>query len=265
MEIKIEFGKNELYELFKFPDNSIKFKLLTEETIDKFIIKLNNNDDVIALFMISDVLERNGMLCNLEIHYMMYQQDDRLFNMNESYGLKVISKLFNNNLYFKYISIIGPHSDKVELINNVQIINNTNLIKWAMNQIGDISNKYWIIPDSGAFKTQFKQIDKMNHPLFVECNKSRNPQTNEVFTKMNIDDFQGKDIFIVDDIILGGRTILQLADLAKSKNCGKINVIVTHGIFNMGIDHILQKVDCIYTTDSKCNYPESDKLKIFKL
>ena len=121
LDLRTGFGDFHQYRLTHFPDESIKFELKTEATITKVVCTLRTNDDIIALLLVSDVLERKGFKPELYITYMMYQQDDRLFDVDESFGLKVISKLLNG-LHFSKIKIFHPHSDKVELIDNVEII-----------------------------------------------------------------------------------------------------------------------------------------------
>jgi len=263
LDLRKGFGEFEYYNLFKFPDSSVKFQIKTlSEPVTEIVITLRNNDDVISLLMISDVLKRTQKIKpNLLITYMMYQQDDRLFGVSESFGLKVICDLLNV-LNFGKISIFHPHSDKVELLNNCEIIDNFDFVKDSISKLNQ--NTYWVIPDSGAFKTQFKQIEKLKYENFITCMKSRNHYTGEIETIVNCEDLQGKDCFIVDDICLGGRTFVKIAQKLKEKNCGKLFLIVSHGIFNYGIDNLLEYFDSIYTTDSICNL-ESNKLSIYNI
>jgi len=263
LDLRKGFGEFEYYNLFKFPDNSVKLQTKTfAEPVTEIVITLRNNDDVISLLMISDVFKRTQKIKpNLFITYMMYQQDDRLFDVSESFGLKVICDLLNT-LNFGKISIFHPHSDKVELLNNCEIIDNFDFIKDSISKLNP--NSYWVIPDSGAFKTQFKQIEKLKYNDFITCMKSRNHDTGEIETIVNCEDLQGKDCFIVDDICLGGRTFVNIAKKLKEKNCGNLFLIVSHGVFNYGIDNLLEYFQKIYTTNSICtlSYERLDVLEL---
>lgn len=197
----------------------------------------------------------------LLITYMMYQQDDRLFNKTESFGLKVISEILNT-LHFDTISVFHPHSDKIEFINNVEIIDNSIFVQYSIQHFN--ADSYWVIPDSGAFKTQFKQIQDRKFPNFITCMKSRAHKTGDIETVVNAGDLDGRDCFIVDDICLGGRTFINIAEKLRENNCGKLYLVVSHGIFNNGIDHLLEYFDKIFTTDSICNITH-DKLEVFKI
>ena len=277
LDLRQGFGEFEQYKLSKFPDNSIKF-ILKEDVENRFPsvptivvrIRLLSNDDIIALALVKDVIDNKyvNVKTILKIDYMMYQQDDRRFKTEESFGLKVISN-FINSMKWDKVEIFHPHSDKVEFIDNCIITSNQSFVEDVILDINSYKEyfdlkPYWIIPDSGAFKTQFKQIENIEYPNFITCMKSRNHETGDIETVVNTDNLLGRDCFIVDDICLGGRTFIQIAQKLREKNCGKLYLIVSHGVFNQGIEHLLEHFDYIYTTDSICSI-EHEKLKIHKL
>jgi ribose-phosphate pyrophosphokinase len=285
LDLRQGFGEFEQYKLSKFPDNSIKF-ILKKDVENNFIIvptivvrtRLLSNDDIIALALVKDVIDNKyvNVKTILKIDYMMYQQDDRRFKTEESFGLKIISN-FINSMKWDKVEIFHPHSDKVEFIDNCIIKDNTEFISHSIQNIfqgkfnhGNYRNLeqskklVWVIPDSGAFKTQFKQIGKLFYTNFITCMKSRNHETGEIETIVNTDNLLGRDCFIVDDICLGGRTFIQIAQKLKEKNCGKLYLIVSHGLFNYGIEPLLEHFEFIYTTDSICSI-EHERLKIHKV
>ena len=275
LDLRQGFGEFEQYKLSKFPDNSIKF-ILKEDIENKFTsvptivvrTRLISNDDIIALALVKDVIDNKyvSVKTMLKIDYMMYQQDDRRFKTEESFGLKVISNFINTMKWGK-VEIFHPHSDKVEFIDNCIITSNQSFVEDAILDVRSYTfNRfpYWVIPDSGAFKTQFKQIENIEYPNFITCMKSRNHETGGIETVVNVGDLSEQACFIVDDICLGGRTFIQIAQKLREKNCGELYLIISHGVFNQGIEHLLEYFDYIYTTDSICNI-EHEKLKIYKL
>ena len=273
IDIRKGFGDFEDYKLFKFPDNSIKFilkdKVLNYEP-ESICIRytLRNSDDIIALGLIKQTLDNIYTRIDISLHlsYLMYQQDDRLFDTDESFGLKFICN-YINNLNFSFIHLFHPHSDvSSALLNYCEVKTNKMFIEDSIEELfGENKDAIWVIPDSGAFKTQFKYIQELGYPNFITCMKSRDHTTEQITTVVNIDDLKGKDCFICDDICLGGQTFINIATELRNKNCGKLYLIVSHGIFNKGIDNILLHFDKIYTTDSICTLEESDKLKIYEL
>lgn len=260
------FGDYEKYKLFKFPDESIKFVLKTNEEIEQVIVRFKNNDDLISLLFVSDVIQRTQKeKPTLYISYMMYQQDDRLFDKKESYGLKIISGLINT-LFFSNIVIFHPHSDKVEFINNVEIKDNLFFQKSVFDFLNNpwLELPTWVIPDSGAYKTQVKQIEKFANKIdYIVCSKSRNSETGELSQSITTEDLRGKNCIIFDDICLGGKTFIGIAEELRRKNCGNLYLAVSHGIFNQGIEHLLKYFQFIFTTDSHCEI-KHDQLIIFK-
>ena len=275
LDLRQGFGEFEQYKLSKFPDNSIKF-ILKEDIENRFTsvptivvrTRLISNDDIITLALVKDVIDNKyvNVKTILKIDYMMYQQDDRRFKTEESFGLKVISN-FINTMKWDKVEIFHPHSDKVEFIDNCIITSNQSFVEDAILDVRSYTfNRfpYWVIPDSGAFKTQFKQIENIEYPNFITCMKSRNHETGGIETVVNVGDLSGQACFIVDDICLGGRTFIQIAQKLREKNCGELYLIISHGVFNQGIEHLLEYFDYIYTTDSICNI-EHEKLKIYKL
>lgn len=268
IDLRQGWGKFPEYELYKFPDNSVKFKFnqpAVHEDYVHVIISFRSNDDIIALMAVTEVLDQMKIVYKaLSITYMMYQQDDRKFDNTESFGLKMISRLINS---FKYddVSIFHPHSDKVEFIDNLNIQSNERFLQYFLQETKGSEEMIWVIPDEGAFKTQFKQIGHMLHRHSVTSLKVRDHITGEITTILNgPENLKGRDCFIVDDICLGGRTHLNIASNLVDRGCGKLYLVVSHGVFNNGIDHLLEVFDEIWTTDSICTLTH-DRLKIYNL
>ena len=268
IDLRKGFGDFEDYKLFKFPDNSIKFELKydLEDNYKEVIIRttLRSMEDLFTLAMVKDVINRysEGTIA-LSIFYMIQQQDDRLFADNESFGLRVVTD-FINSLDFDVIEVFHPHSEVTNaLLRNSIDYTNTSFIKWVLDQFKE--PPVWVIPDSGAFKTQFKQIEKLGHKEFITCMKSRDHETGEITTVVNSEALYGKTCIIFDDLALAGGTFLGIAKELHAKGCRNMHLAVSHGVFNNGVAHLISTFNTIYTTDSICTQPESDRLKIFKL
>lgn len=267
LDLRKGFGKFDDYELYKFPDESIKFvyKGISKDFIDLHVT-LRSNDDLIALGLITNTLSHLGfkdIVC--KIYYMMYQQDDRRLGDEQSFGLSIISSILNSYPITKF-EVFHPHSDKIEFLRSCKILTNDKFIEHVIKELGD-GNKdlCWVIPDSGAFKTQFKQIEKLGWKNFIVCAKSRNSETGDIEQVVNIGDLKGQDCVIFDDICLGGRTFIGIVDILNKHNCGKKYLGVSHGVFNQGVDHLLEIFDGIFTTNSICQLPSSEKLNIYEI
>ncbi len=82
-------------------------------------------------------------------------------------------------------------------------------------------------------------------------------------TTCDTEDFEGRDLYIVDDICDGGGTFVLLADELRKRNCGKINLIVSHAILSKGME-ALPNIDHVYTTDSfqDLSHPKLTQIKL---
>lgn len=267
-------GEFNNYKAFKFPDGSLKVilqpgyianmagRVLRIDVDTKF----RTNDDILLLGLLCDALQFafEGVSIHCRIWYMMYQQDDRRFDLGESYGLKFICDILNSYPIDKF-SVFHPHSDKVEFLKNCHIISNDGFVKEVLKLIP--SNSIWIIPDAGASKIQLKQSAKLAPTMDFEIAAKSRPhvQDAKLIQKINRSDFNNQPCIIFDDMCLGGATFLGLYDLLKERNAGDIYLAVSHGIFNTGIDHLIPKFKYIFTTNSITTLQPNEHLSIFDL
>jgi len=109
-----------------------------------------------------------------------------------------------------------------------------------------------VSPDKGSLiKTINLSSDSVSpHPVAIG-NKKRNTENGNIDGfDVNVDNFDGHDLLIVDDICDGGGTFIGLAKVLKERNCGDISLYVTHGIFSKGFDSFTGLISHIYTSDS---------------
>lgn len=162
-----------------------------------------------------------------------------------------------NYCKFDDVIVFDPHSPvSSALINNCTIITNELLVKEAFKHYtGYYPNDkgYYIVsPDSGAYKKVFKLADKLNlSDSIVLCNKARNLSDGKILAyTVDKDDLGGKDCFLCDDIIDGGGTFELIGAELRKRNCGRLYLIVSHGIFSKGVEALSNIFDGIYCSDS---------------
>ena len=97
---------------------------------------------------------------------------------------------------------------------------------------------------------------------FMEKRRSRNVVSGELFAG----DVADKAVFIVDDLISTGGTILRAALACRERGAKAVYAIATHGLFGKGADVLFgsQAIDRIIVTDSvdsaavaKARYPQA--------
>lgn len=200
-------------------------------------------------------------------------QADRRFNKGESSGLKLVCEFLNRiEADFK---IFHPHNPEVveALIDGVKILDNSTFIKEVLSEIHcantniirdkglfyhqKVKNLTLMSSDAGGFKPLMKLCDtlKWEHDVF-SASKGRAFKDGKTHLTQLIDkdDFEGKDILIVDDISVFGGTFKGLATMLRKRNCGKIHLAVSHMTMqNLGNEPVTDFFDTVFTTDSKFN------------
>lgn len=269
------------YKFFLFSGGEVSIKLdarnyrfFQESTEYNLFARLHNSNDIFALAMVKDALLRKKKLpIHVTIPYFPYARQDRVCDGGESLSLKVFAD-YINFLNFDSVTIVDPHSDTTPaLLNNVKVVDRLTLFtKW--NDLRDriLKNGVFISPDAGANKKVSELAAYFNHREFIRADKLRDLTNGKIKeTVVYCDDFEGSDVIIADDLCDGGATFISLAQELKKKNCGKIVLYVTHGIFSKGIDVLYRGgIDEIWMTDSftanlQGYLPTSPKLNILNL
>lgn len=276
-----EAGKSLSFETFTFPSKcEVHIKLTNpEKEMIRFIglfrdpnepiyitTRIKSSDDIMRLLLATNAIHNTGEknIC-VFIPYMPYARQDRVMVTGEPLSIKVFASLLNLQNYVS-VTTYDVHSEvSLACINNSYSISNT---KFVQKVLEDKLDYLICSPDAGAYKKIFKLCQEIEYKdEIVLCNKIRNVKNGHI---INIDisntDLQGKDVYIIDDISDGGGTFTLLAEKLKMKNCGKVFLIVSHGIFSKGIELLIEKgVDHIYTTDSFQDLPEHKNLTQIKL
>jgi ribose-phosphate pyrophosphokinase len=246
------FGEGISHKTFSFPSGCEPHIKLENVTAEKVIIttRIQASDDLVILLLATDALKRCGVK-NIEVFipYLPFARQDRVMVKGEPLSLRVISGLLNLQGYSKVV-VFDPHSEvALALINNVEAIDNHSFAKRVLKDKQD----YFICsPDAGAYKKIFKLCQSLNYQNeIILCNKVRDVTNGNIKSiTIDIGDLKSKDVYIVDDICDGGGTFLGIAQELKKRNCGKINLIVSHGIFSKGEEILKKDFHKIYTTDS---------------
>ncbi len=226
-------------------------------------IQINTYNDLGLLKVAVDALKRSNPGTKIEVFipYFPGARQDRICNEGEAY---------TSAIYVKEIASMGVnkvtsfdlHSDVIGAMfamTNVHFIaqNNHSLVISALaTEYPSVNDEAPIIisPNAEANKkigALAKYLSTFNKVEVVKCDKTRDLKTSEITNfEIYAEDFQGKDCILVDDICDGGGTFLGLAKELKARNCGRLILIVSHGIFSQGLEKLTEVFDAIYTTDS---------------
>lgn len=255
------------YESFIFSGGEPHIKIKTDlKEGDKVYIshRLNNFADLGLLCIAVDALRRIGIE-HIEafIPYFPAARQDRVMIAGEPLTVKVYADIFNQ-LGLKKLTIFDPHSEVTPaLLQGVKVVYNFHFIQNVLSHIN--SEVRLVSPDGGALKKIYKLAETIGHQNIVECSKHRNVITGQLADfKVSLEDLEGADCLVVDDICDGGGTFIGLAEELKKHNAGKLYLAVSHGIFSKGVDSLISYYDGIYCTDSIRN-AEHEKVVQIKL
>lgn len=244
-------GEGIPFSSFMFPSEcevNIKLPEINDNSV-LITTRIRSSNDIMMLLLATDAVKRLGIKdIDVFIPYLPYARQDRKMVDGEALSLKVMADLLNAQEY-KKVTMYDVHSEvATALINNSESITNH---KFAKEVLKDKKDYYIVSPDAGAYKKIFKLCQYLNYQEEIIMSNKIRDVSNGVIRSMTIShsDLKGKECFIVDDICDGGGTFSLLAQELRSINAGKINLIVSHGIFSRGFS-LLTDINHIYTTDS---------------
>lgn len=245
-----EFSGGEVHvDLDFLPTNCSDFSLT---------VRCQSSADIMRMVMVVDALNRRykGIKGTLVIPYLPYARQDRVCASGQHFGLDAFIKILATlNVRVKFFDV---HSEvALSLMNNANvsyvhvpqasIITKDPKLRWEI-----ASGLLQVVaPDAGSL-SKVNALNKVLGGLTPAIGyKVRDPATGQLTGfDVSVLDFKGQDVIIVDDICDAGGTFLGLAKVLKERNCGKITLYVTHGIFSKGLGVFEGIVDEIITTNT---------------
>ena len=278
LDLRKGITRNEEYDAFIFPGGEVHFKLHKPTVLYvsngiRIISRVNSANDLMFLILVVETIRKDGYTGKLEVvlPYMPYQQADRDFSVGECFSLQTVCKMLNT-LDVDRFFIFDPHSDvSPALLHKTTVVDNSSYVKdiltyLSKNDKGDTIEERLVIisPDAGAYKKIGKLCSKLGwEGELVAANKYRSISTGNIESlELSKQDFNGKDVLIIDDICIGGRTFIELAKKLREKNAGKIYLAVSHGVFSNGFRDLNQYFEEIFCTDSFFNIEDPNFLLI---
>lgn len=215
-------------------------------------LNFRSNDDLFVLAQIMDAISqwRKNSYVTLRMPYVPYARQDRRMTQGEANGVKVVGN-FINSLGFDSVIVTDPHSDVVGAVfNNLTIIEQHKAMK-NLSLLISSAKTVLVSPDAGALKKVYKVANTIGTSRVITADKVRDVMSGNIIdTVVNSTMHIGTDNFlVVDDIIDGGGTFLELAKKLRPLTDGKLQLCATHGIFSKGYDDLLNAYDDIFVVN----------------
>jgi ribose-phosphate pyrophosphokinase len=221
------------------------------------------------LLLRTDALKRSGIKdIDVFMPYVPYARQDRVMTQGEPLSIKVFTDIINAQQY-RSVTIWDPHSDVAPaLLNNCHVVTQETLVSMNAVKMGVTKNTILVCPDAGARKKVLKvsQCGFKQDILFAD--KVRDVSTGKI-TGTTLGQFPfeaigARDFLIVDDILDGGATFIELAKHLRPLTTGKIKLYVTHGIFSKGTT-CFEGIDEIYVANSWVLDSDDGNTRIIRL
>ncbi len=277
LDLRKGITKTSEYDAFVFPGGEVHFRLHNPSVLYvsngiRIISRVTSTSDLMLLILVVETIRKDGYRGKLEVvlPYMPYQQADRDFSLGECFSLQTVCKMLNT-LDVDRFFIFDPHSDvSPALLHKTTVLDNSSYIHEVLM---NIKSKQSVIledtlcilsPDAGAYKKIGKLCSKLDwRGELVAANKFRSISTGSIESlELSKQDFKGKDVLIIDDICIGGRTFIELAKKLREKNAGKIYLAISHGVFSNGFRDLNEYFEGIFCTDSFFNIEDPNFLLI---
>lgn len=277
LDLRKGITKTSEYDAFVFPGGEVHFRLHNPSVLYvsngiRIISRVTSTSDLMLLILVVETIRKDGYRGKLEVvlPYMPYQQADRDFSLGECFSLQTVCKMLNT-LDVDRFFIFDPHSDvSPALLHKTTVLDNSSYIHEVLMNIRSkqsvtLEDTLCILsPDAGAYKKIGKLCSKLDwRGELVAANKFRSISTGSIESlELSKQDFEGKDVLIIDDICIGGRTFIELAKKLREKNVGKIYLAISHGVFSNGFRDLNEHFEGIFCTDSFFNIEDPNFLLI---
>ncbi len=241
-----------------FPDGTILMKQdvsgLNTSEYAKIEWFFESNEELITLIFLTKHLNTKGRKdVELYLPYIPNARQDRVKNPEDVFTLKYFVEIINS-LNFKTVTVLDPHSNVSEaLINNIRVEKPTKFIEETIKKITEAENEApsLFYPDEGAGK-RYSGMISLPYAFGIKKRDWETGQIKGLDVAGDIENINGKNILIVDDICSKGGTFFFSAKKLKELGAKNIYLYITHCENTILSGDILTSglVKRIYTTNS---------------
>lgn len=253
----------------KFPGGEVYLKdFRVHGTMISVVAGIEDMDGLFALALLSDHLNRMALQGvyqinkTLTLNYLPYARQDRVkvgVPGNGALSLKIACE-FINSMNWDLVTVVDPHSDvATSLLDRVRVIPRTGVFTDLKNQHFMACDKWktsgdiiLVSPDAGALKHTYEIGQKFGYDVVV-AEKVRDMATGNILRTcvQNVELLQNRHMVIVDDIVDGGRTFIEIARAVEEAGVKpKSKVLFSSvGIYSKGkkcLTDVFDVVECRY-------------------
>lgn len=211
------------------------------------------DERIIETALITDALERLGTKeISLFIPWFGYSFQDKVFLPGEPLSAKVIAKIIESTC-IKKVYLLDLHNISIPGFFSVPTYHISAMDEFVkhIEKHFDLGKAIVVSPDFGGIK-RARLFANQLHLDMASVEKRRDLKTGQVTTTKLDGEVKDKTVFIFDDAILSGQTVVEVAKLLKENGAREIHFLATHGVFTGNALQELENsmVDSVTITNS---------------
>lgn len=250
------FELNEI-QITKFRNNEIKTKIKDNvRKSDCFVIFDSNQDPQYWLTQIAFV---NQSLKNSSAHEVIniipnlfFSRQDRKDDSRVPNSSKVVADMIG--LYADRIITIDVHSHQIQGFYDIpfdSLPSSKTVIEYLKEHHKDILKDITIAsPDAGGGKRAEDFARRLENPYIAIGYKVRVKEGEVEELRFPREQVENRNIFLVDDIIDSGITLVEASKELRDKGAKKVYAYATHAFFTKGYGEVLGNLEKIFIGDT---------------
>ena len=251
------------YTISHFPDGEVQITLGEFSRKDNIEVRcrITNAEELFLVKQVFDILDRNEVVYDVFISYLMGMRMDRVMDFNRPFTLKIVADILKSSKARSF-NVLEPHSSRTVGLLGMAY-------EPAVEQIvpNELSNYQLVFPDAGA-KKRYETLFYFGFDSdTIFCSKVRDIKTGKILSIKvdNPEQISDKQMLIVDDLCDGGGTFVGVAEAIRAiKPDAKLNIKVIHMVNHKGIENLSKNFDNVYFTNSYCDWESGYKVNGLK-
>lgn len=238
---------------WKFPAGERSVKIVDPLDIHRYmsfsvILDFTGSDDLVDMMLLVNACRNvmGSVRLRLAIPYFPFARQDRVMSPGEALGAQIPASIIKS-CRFNEVEVWDPHSSVVEALFEPGVLKIRSQSELLFPLIKNYTGETALIsPDAGASKKVYALAGLTGYPV-IEASKSRNVNTGTILkTNIDLEALSAYNrLIVVDDICDGGKTFIELAKVIRQVYAGRLELLVTHGIFSKGREELYQYYDYI--------------------
>jgi ribose-phosphate pyrophosphokinase len=251
-----QFSLNQVH-INKFRDGEIKPKI--EDNVRKhncFFIHDSSKPPtewLTELVLVNNALQGSSAneVTNV-LPYLRFARQDRKDETRVPISARVVADMIG--LYADRVVSIDVHNPALQGFYNIpfdNLLSFSTVIKYLRANHPDTLEDVMVMsPDAGGTERASALSKKLGGTGDIAVGYKRRVEAGKVADLKILGDVRGKNVFVVDDIIDSGGTLVKACEALKDGGARNVYAYATHGIFTKGTEHLTACFDKVFVSDT---------------